>query len=620
MYKYHFLILICLWGNFAVKAQTDTTIVMNGLVVNGNRITIPFAEASRDVQIITRKEIQRLPVQSIPGMLTYSPGVDIRQRGPIGVQSDIGIRGGTFEQTLILLNGIKLTDPQTGHHVMNIPIPIDNIQQIEVLKGPGARKYGQNAFAGAVNLVTKVPETSQLGIRGYGGSFGSYGGNASLSLPLGKYKQFVSLSRDASDGYRHNTDYGINNVFYQSELPTNTGKYEMVFGYVDRKFGANGFYASPAYTEQYEEVKTSVLSVSNTTEINNLTIKPRVYWRWNSDRYLFVRDNPDAYLNLHKTNTIGVELNSTYESQLGITGLGVEYRKEDIHGDWVRGGTESKSNLDGFGRESFGLFADHRFKLGEKFDMTPGIFVDWYSDFGWNAFPGIDFGYNLSEKVRVYGNIGKSYRIPAFYDQYYVSPTEEGNPDLQPEEAMTYEIGLRYMNRGISFEANYFYRDGFDIIDWVLDPVDSVWRTQNIQDIKTNGIELAFGIDFTEWIDQGFPIHHFSMSYNFLNQKMDEIEGVQSRYALENIRNQVILGVDHVIFGKIKNSFHLRYIDRVEQDPYVLLDDRIYFEQKGHYMIFLEATNLTDQKYTEVMTPMPGRWIRAGVNFKISLD
>lgn len=598
-------------------AQVDTTIVMSDLIINGNRFSTPFSEASRNIEIITAEEIGKRPIQSIAEILTYSPGVDIRQRGPMGVQSDIGIRGGTFEQTLILLNGIKLTDPQTGHHIMNIPIPLDNIQQIEVLKGPGARIYGQNAFAGAVNFITKTPVNPEIGLRAYGGSFGSYGGNLSLSLPVGKYRQYISLSRDASDGYQHNTDYGISNLFYQSELPTKNGVYELIFGLTDRKFGANGFYANPNFTEQYEEVRTSITSISYESKINNFRIKPRVYWRWNRDKYLFIRDNPGAYQNIHQTNTGGAEINSAYSSNIGVTGFGIEFRKEAINGDWVRGGNETKSNLDGFGRENFGLYADHKFKIGNRIDMTPGVYFNWYSDFGWNAFPGVDVGYSINDKIRFYGNIGKSYRIPTFYDQYYSSPVEEGNPNLKPEEALTYEIGARYVNNGISLEGNYFVRDASQLIDWVYNPIDSIWRSQNFQNITSSGIELSANFDFTRIIDVNFPLYAINISYNYLDQRLDENVEMQSRYALEHIRHQLIFGIDHKIVGKIKNNFKLRLIDRMEQDQYVLIDDRIYYEHNDKFSVFLEVVNLTDQKYTEVMTTMPGRWFRGGIKMKV---
>ena len=393
----------------------------------------------------------------------------------------------------------------------------------------------------------------------------------------------------------------------------------MIVGLTDRKFGANGFYASPDYTEQYEEVRTSITSLSYESEINNFRIKPRIYWRWNRDKYLFIRDNPGAYQNLHKTNTFAAEINSSYKSDLGITGFGIEFRKETINGDWVRGGNETKSNLDGFGRDNFGIYADHKFKLGSRFDVTPGVYVNWYSDFSWNAFPGIDMGYMINDKIRFYGNVGKSYRIPTFYDQYYSSPIEEGNPELKPEEAVTYEIGMRYINKGVSLEGNYFVRDASQLIDWVLNPINNIWRSHNFQNVLTNGVELSLNFNFNELIDAEFPIYNVGISYNYLNQDIDKEESVQSRYALEHIRNQVIFGVEHKIVGKLKNSFKMRYVDRIEQDSYVLIDDRIYYEQNENFIIFLEAVNLTDQQYSEVMTPMPGRWIRGGIMLNVGL-
>jgi vitamin B12 transporter len=617
MNKTTVLFIVMVVAQQLMHAQSDTTIVLDNMVISGNRISTPFSEASRNIQIISKEQISKSPAQSIPEILSYAPGVDIRQRGPMGVQSDIGIRGGTFEQTLILLNGIKLTDPQTGHHIMSLPIPLDHIHQIEILKGPGARVFGQNAFAGAVNFITKAPEERRIGFRSYGGSFGSFGGNLSLSLPSGQSRTYMSFSGDRSDGYRHNTDYSIINGFMQHDYQLKHGELNLTLGLSDREFGANGFYASPDFTEQYEEVRTSITSLGYKTEINNLKLLPRVYWRYNRDKYQFIRENPGAYQNLHETNTYGVELNGTYQSSVGISGLGIEYRNEAIHGEWLRGGTWSKSNLDGFQRDNFGLFADHKFKVAQGFDVTPGVYVNWYSDFGWNAFPGIDIGYNLTNSMRIYGNAGKSYRVPTFYDQYYSSPVEMGNPDLKPEEAFTYEIGFRYMKRGVSLEANYFIRDATELIDWVYDTQDSIWRSQNFQDIVTDGIEVSVSFDLNKLIAHNFPIQSIGFSYNFLNQAMNQVEHVQSRYILEHIRNQAIMHVDFTIIGNLKNSFKMRYIDRMEQEPYLLIDDRLYYSKDDQFTIFIEATNLTNQQYTEVMTPMPGIWIRGGLSFQV---
>ena len=599
-------------------AQSDTTIVMSGVTISDNRITIPFSEASRDIDIFEKSEISKLPAHSLPEVLSYVPGVDIRQRGPAGVQADIGIRGGSFEETLVLVNGIKLTDPQTGHHSLNVPIALDNLQRIEVLKGPGARLFGQNAFAGAINFVTRVPESTEINFGGYGGSFGSYGIHAGVSLPIGAYRQYVSVSRDASDGYRHNTDYGTNNIFYQSQADVGHGQLDVVAGLTDRQFGANGFYASPAYTEQYEEVRTSVVGVGYRRILDKMTISPRVYWRRNRDKYLLFRDDPGVYQNLHVTNVVGAELNGSMKSSLGTTGLGLEFRQEMISGDGLRGDVAIKTDLDSHSRQNFGLYAEQKFRLAHKLDVSPGVYVNWYSDYGWNAFPGIDLGYNVSPEIRIYANAGKSYRIPTYTDLYYKSPVEMGNKNLKPEEAATYEIGGRFVKNGISLEMNYFYRHASQLIDWVYNTNDSIWHAQNFGNINTNGVEFSASVDPSRFFGDGFPIDNIFVSYNFLDQNKFNEENLPSRYALEHIRNQVIAGLDLRVFKKLQNSLRARYIDREEESPYVLLDDRLSWQQNAHFSLYLEATNITDKQYTEVMTPMPGRWIKAGI--KVNLD
>ncbi len=149
--------------SFQVQSQTDTTAQnLDEVIIQENRIQIPFSKQSRNISLVDRNQIETSPARSLPEVLSFVPGVDIRQRGVSGVQADIGIRGGSFEQTLMLLNGIKLSDPQTGHHMMNIPVPLVNIDRVEVLKGPASRIFGQNAFTGAVNVITVLGDTRSL--------------------------------------------------------------------------------------------------------------------------------------------------------------------------------------------------------------------------------------------------------------------------------------------------------------------------------------------------------------------------------------------------------------------------------------------------------------------------
>ncbi len=598
-------------------AQEDTirTIEMTNITISENRFDIPFAEASRNISIINSDDIKRTSARSIPEVLSFIPGVDIRQRGPLGAQADISIRGGSFEQTLVLINGIKMSDPQTGHHALSLPINIHNIERVEVLKGPGARIFGQNAFSGAVNFITKIPEDRALFFNAYGGDFGLYGASIGVSLPETSYKQYISVSQDISDGYRHNTDFDIKNLFYQSEFQVSNGQISILGGIVDRKFGANGYYANPSYSEQYEEVTTSLVSVGYSGTFDNVNLKPRIYWRRNQDDYVFFRNSPSSYRNNHFTSVWGIEINSSIEGDLGTTGIGLEMRTEQIMGDWERGGEAQKSNLDGFHREKVGLFAEHKFKLlNNHFHVTPGVFLNYYTDFGYNAFPGLDIGFSPVKFLRIYGNWGKSYRIPTFYDQHYSSPTEVGNPDLKPETAMSYEGGIRFMKKGIVFEGNYFYQKADEIIDWTM--IDSVFYAQNLSDVHTRGVEFSLNLNFKEIAGPDFFIDHIYLSYNHINANIKLPETVTSRYVLDNLSDQMILGIGHKITRNLNHNMKIRRVDRVNQPAYWLWDIKVNYDWND-LSIFGEISNLTDTQYIEIMTPMPGRWFRIGANYAL---
>ncbi|MCC5928838.1 MAG: TonB-dependent receptor [Cyclobacteriaceae bacterium] len=614
------IVILAIVATSAARAQGDTTIVMQDIIIHENRIQTPFRESSRNISVITAEELRAMPVQSLPEALSFVPGVDIRQRGPLGVQADIGIRGGTFEQTLVLLNGIKLTDPQTGHHIMNVPVNFDNITRIEVLKGPGARIFGQNAFAGAVNIITEIPDERKISISGYGGRFKTGGLRLGIALPTEGFKQYVSASHDQSGGYRHNTDFVMNNIFYHAETGIGKGKLQFMGGYTDRAFGANGFYASPAFTEQYEEVKTGLLSLIYQWQSGNWKTSSRAYYRNNRDYYLFRRENPGVYTNDHTTQTMAVESDAAFTNALGITGIGFEYRREYIDGTWVRGSVESPSNLDGFSRQNAGFFLEHRMKLFNLVDITPGVYFNYNSDFGTDYFPGIDIGANILPDVRMYANAGKSYRVPTFYDQHYQSPAEQGNPNLLPESAISYEMGFRFLRDGWMAEVNYFQRNGRNLIDWIQMPVNdssNIWQAMNIQNVTARGLELSLAYGFSSIYGEQFPLKSIHVSYNHLDQIfVDEAPGL-SRYTLEFIRAQFIAGAEIQLFNKCNLNIKARIIDRIEQSTYTLIDARTNYQIKPNLGVYLEGTNLTNAFYTEVMTPMPGRWLRAG--FRIDL-
>lgn len=599
----YLLAAILSWACLNIQAQTDSmSVQLEDIIVSENRMELPFSQISRSIQLLTSREIGRLPAISVAELLGYVPGIDVRQRGPHGVQADISIRGGSFDQSLVLVNGIKLNDPQTGHHIMNLPLDVNQIERIEVLKGAGARIYGQNAFSGAINIVTKQSDRPLLEVALTGGSHQLGGIHIGASLPGSGMHHQVSFSRDFSQGYRHNTDYDITHAFYQGVVPGQQGQFQIMGGFSERRFGANGFYASPAFTEQYEEVQTSLLAVEYKTTRGRWVFKPRAYWRRNQDEYIFIRRNPAAYRNLHIGNTYGVEGHAQNANRWGISGIGVEASQVGL----------ASNNLGTRSRTVLATFAEHRFLfLQDRLDLTPGISYTYFSDFGSRFFPGLDAGLSLHPRWKLFGNVGQTYRVPTFTDLYYEDPANAGNPELQPESSISWEGGIKYRSRQWYSQVAWFHRQGRDLIDWIREADTLRWQPRNFQQLDMRGLDASM-----DWHRERSLVRHVRVGYTLVEADLQQSETVLSRYVLNHLRHQVMAGVD-LVYGPLTLNVQGRYQERLYLEDYWLLDARLLFRQgRQHY--FLEATNLTDSRYTGPnLVPMPGRWIRGGVRFRL---
>ena len=380
-----------------------------------------------------------------------------------------------------------MDDAQTGHHTLNMILPLYLIERIEVIKGPAARIFGQNAFNGAINIVTKdvIGEKKQIDLSLKEISYGSFEQkniSAVTKIITNKVKSLISFSNNTSDGYRHNTDYKRNNYFVKTSFNLKSSPIDVIASFTENKFGANGFYASPSATEQYEETQASLLGVSTTINSEKLSIKPRLYWRRGQDEYIYIRDNPSVYRNLHKTNKVSAELSGSYFSNSGVTGFGIDLSTVNI----------SSNNLGEHDRTTVNLFVDHTFKLfDEKLVLSPGIAVSYFSDMSFHSFPGIDLGYNINSNFKLYSNIGKTFRIPTYTDLYYSDRTTIGNENLNPESATSTELGFKYNTSNFKISGAFFNRKAKNIIDYVKENENDLWNAVNIGSLKTTGFAVC---------------------------------------------------------------------------------------------------------------------------------
>lgn len=595
-----FISIMVLFMYLVLDAQQDRE--LEEVVIQGKTLSLPFNKTSQNVQIITKEQIKAMPASSIEEVLSYYSGIDIRQRGAHGVQADVSIRGSSFEQVLILINGIRMNDSQTGHNTMNIPLDLASIERIEIVKGPSARRFGQNAYAGAINIVTRPSGKNDITISGTGGGFNTYSLGAALNMTGKKFSQFLQAETSQSDGYRYNTDYQVKSVWYQNQYKLNRGEIRMQGGFINKKFGANGFYSSPLAKDQYEANQTSMVSIGWSQKFRNFKWVSNAYWRRSQDEYVFERDKPSKYRNFHIGNNAGIEANTNYTSFLGITGVGLDFRKEYL----------SSNNLGDNQRTVYFAFLEHRFTFFKnKLDITPGISFSDYSDFGNFWYPGIDVGYRIDQQNKLFANLGKTYRIPTYTDLNYSDPINEGNSNLKPENALSYELGYRLMHKNVKTTISLFRRESKKSIDWTKDSEEDRWKPENITRINTNGVEVEFNYNFIVSL-----FNSVSLGYTYLDNNMKYSKRAYSRSSLDNLRHQLVVKLEHKLIKNISNQIIYRYNDRVNLDDYHLLDDRIMY-QTNNIQLYIQMTNILNTKYTETnLVPMPGRWIQGGIVFK----
>ncbi|MEA1849146.1 TonB-dependent receptor [Chryseobacterium sp. MHB01] len=588
---------------FFAQAQEKSTDI-EAIEIQGKLFSTPYKSANQNISVITREEIINSPAKSIDEILQQVTGMDIRRRGANGVQSDIGFRGSSFEQVLLLLNGIRMNDSQTGHNSMNLPVDLSDVERIEVIKGPAARRFGQNAYAGVINIITKVNLGKRVKINVEGGDYQTYELGFNAQVGNEKFSNSLQANSSGSQGYMYNTDYEIRNVFYQSKLNIKDGNIRLQAGFSEKKFGANGFYASKAATEQYEEVQASVISLAHQQTFGRLKLNSNVYWRRGQDMYLFNRQKPEIYRNMHIGNNVGGEVNSGYDWSLGTTGIGVELRKEFL----------ASNNLGERNRFVSQVFFEHHFSLlDHKLNISPGISWANYSNEGNFFYPGLDIGYSFNQNNKVYGNIAKVHRIPTFTDLYYTSKTEQGNPDLLPENAVYAEIGYQFQTKNILAKVSGFLRDTNDAIDWTkMKPEDPVWYARNIGETTVKGIEVEFNHQLKYWLK-------YTIGYTYLDNRLNKPADFSARYLLDNLKHQIIAKLETRFLKNFTNEVVYRYNERLNNGSYNLVDDKLSFVKKD-FSVYVLINNLTNTSYTETFgVEMPQRWFHIGLSYNFNI-
>jgi len=577
---------------------------LNDVVVESMHRPTLYSEVNRSFELIDTSNLKTSPVNAPQDYLNYSGSVELNQRGSNGIQADLGIRGGSFEQTLIMLDGIKIVDPQTGHHNLNLPISSNNLDKVEIIKGGSSSIHGANAFSGVVNFRTRRNKFNSISINAEGGEHKLFAGSIFGSYNLGNLSNNITFEKSSSDGYRENTEYDITNISYGGQYISSGAVLDLFVGYTDKDFGANSFYTT-MFPLQAEHTQTTFTKLSAEFGNDNLNYSIKGYWRNNKDEFLLDKTNPEFYKNNHVTNIYSTELDLYFLSSLGKTSLGGEYVYDKIE----------SSNLGNHNRDRKGVFLDHQFNRISNFIISVSGFVYNYSTIGWKLWPGFELGYKLSNSVNLFANVGKAFRIPNFTELYYNDPITSGNPDLTYEETLNYEIGVNYFTPYFRISSSIFRKEGTNLIDYIKLDEDSKWQAMNFSSVNTNGIEFSISSNL-QALFSNQPFNMVSVKYTYLNSDKANSD-YSSRYLLQYLKQQAILTIGHDFFGNINFNWFMRYEERVNVDDHFITDIKI--DRTFDFMnIYLKVTNLFDVPYNDIAgIPLPGRWIVGGVKFSI---
>lgn len=605
-----FIVYSLLTLHIHVFSQSDLikSTLMNEIIITGRGNPFDYFKRNQSMTMLRADKLVSLPARSLSEALSYTSGVDVRQRGLNGMQADIGIRGGSFEQTLILVNGFKMVDPQTGHHGMNIPFTINAVDQVEIFKGPATHMFGQSSLSGAVNFVSFLSAKPIVKAQLYAGSFGTTGINVMVNTPMKNWRQKLSFGYDRSNGHWYNSDFQNKQVSY--ELAKSFKKQYALFmlGYSDRQFGANGYYSNK-FPDQWETTQNAFAGLRYNINFKKGSWVNRLSSRTNRDEFRLKREDPSFYTNHHFSETYSLEsiLNGNFGGNWQYH-VGLEQRFERLN----------SSNLGLRNRQYSSAFVDLKKNFGKMY-ATVSLLAFKYSNVSMKWLPTIQLAYQVNEKNRIYTNFSKSNRVPTYTELYYSDPTTKGNPNLLPEFANSAELGW-FKNGSLYMEANAFYRQTYNMIDWVRDssvvtPNPNKWQPVNISEVRFYGLEGNIRKTFN--YSAKYKVKFLDVAYTYIQATHVFDANLESRYAYSNLKHQLIAKFNFQFSRYGSMQVNYRFLQRVSNPAYQLLDMKFASETFKGFSMFAEVNNILNTQYVEAgYVQMPGRWFKVGLNYQ----
>lgn len=568
----------------AAGAQTVPP-ARESVTVTGTVAPVPFDALARPVYVIQADDLAQLPVGSIAEALALLAPVDVRSRGVAGVQADFSVRGAAFGQTLVLVDGVRINDAQSGHHNGDIPVPLDEIERIEVLAGPGSSLHGADALGGTINIVTKRGREPAR-VEGAVGSFETVEGRARADW--GRAALAGEIAR--SEGFMPARDYTTTTL--SGRVNPGRGLVARI-AFLDRDFGANGFYG-PSPSREWTSQWLASLEQPRVSA-GPWTLAWRAAARTHHDRFLWDETRPGVLENLHRSHAVTGALHAE-RALAGSTRVTVGV---EGGGDWVR-----STNLGDHAYARGAVSGQLLHRRGRAF-VSPAIRIDGYSRFGHAVSPSLAAGAWLG-RVKLRAGAGHAFRVPTFTELNYRDPVHEASGALKPERAWSAEAGADWLGAAWQLGGTGFLRAERDVIDWVRESPADRWRTMNIRRATTRGVELT--------ARRGLGAVRTAFQYAWLDTRAPDV-GLLSKYVLDFARHRLTATVTAPLGSRTNLGIRLSGTRRVDGRAYTLFDTRIA-RRIGRMELVLDARNLLDERYQEISgVDMPGRSARVALRW-----
>ncbi len=577
----------------AVVSAQSPDAVKETIIVTGVAQPVIFEALSRAVTVITREQIAALPARTVADVLRLAASVEVRARGGRGVQSDFSVRGAGFGQALVLVDGVRLNDAQSGHHNGDIPVPLEAIERIEVLLGGGSSLYGADAFGGTINVITRKTGTARELTVG-GGEHGLAEASGAATFSAGPVRQLVSGMANRSSGFMFARDFRTFGLTSQTMVGRNT---RVLATTLWKDFGANGFYGSSPSHERTDQ--TLVTLDRAIADVRSWKVQGTASYRTHGDDFLWDVRRPGVLENVHRTHALTgtVRAGRAWAGGTRVT-IGGETGT-----DWIR-----SSNLGDHALARGSGFAEVERRLGSRAGVTAGVRVDGYTTFGSAWSPSVSGYAWVGPAVKLRAAGGRAFRVPTFTELYYRDPNHQARSGLASERAWTGDAGADWLlGSGWLVTSTLFARQESNVIDWLRATPAEKWQTHNIRQVRTRGVEIG--------ARRSFGIEAFGqLQYTWMDQRATAVS-LLSKYVLDYAPRRFAAAGLVPLGGGVRLAPRVEYTRRASGRDYWALEARVS-RRVGPADLFVDGSNLLDATYEEIAgVLMPPRWISVGVRF-----